>query len=545
MRDAIDTWAERFRPLETAVNRAWWDAAVTGSEEDYGRVETARNEIDALFRDPELFRRLEEQRADGPDPVRARVAELLRLEALPRQVDAALSERINGLSTEIERTFATHRPTFEGEPRSTNDLEEILSRETNSDRLRGAWEALMEVGAEVAEPLLELVALRNEAARQVGHPDYHSLRLALYEQTPEGIADFFDRHAALTDEPFARGKAAIDARLAERLDVPVDRLAPWHYQNEFFQQAPDVYGADLDDVYADVDLLDVAKAYFERVGLPVGPILERSSLHEAPGKDPHAFAIDVDREGDVRILLNLRANERWMGTTLHELGHAVYDEGIDPDLPWMLRRPAHTATTEAIAMLFGRLSKRAAWMETMGVLDPAEAAALGGAAEREIRANMLVFSRWAQVMTRFERALYQDPARDLQALWWDLKSTCQGLELPDRPGGAADWAAKIHVVVAPVYYHNYLLGECFASQLEMRIREDLGSDDPLSAAVPRVGRWLSANVFEPGARLHYEELARRATGAPVSPDAFAEQFLAPAASQPSGSQPSESQPSGS
>lgn len=529
MRDAIELWVERFEPLETAVNRAWWDAAVTGSEEDYGRVEEGRNAIDELFRDRDLFRRLEEQRAgDGSDPVRARVAELLWLEALPRQVDADLSERINGLATRIERAFATHRPVFEGEPRSTNDLEDVLSRETDSARLKAAWEALMEVGAEVAEPLLELVDLRNRAARAVGHPDYHALRLALYEQTPEGIAGFFDRHAAITDEPFAREKADVDARLAERLDVPVDALAPWHYRNEFFQQAPDVYGADLDAVYADVDLLATAEAYFDRIGLEVGPILERSSLHEAPGKDPHAFAIDVDRAGDVRILLNLRPNERWMGTTLHELGHAVYDEAIDRALPWMLRRPAHTATTEAIAMLFGRLSKRAAWMRTMGIVDEERAAELAGPAGRELRGNMLVFSRWAQVMTRFERALYRDPGRDLQALWWELKSTYQGLEPPDRPEEAADWAAKIHVVVAPVYYHNYLLGECFASQLEARIAADLEADDPLSQADPRVGEWLTANVFEPGARHHYEELARRATGSPLAPDAFAEQFLAPA-----------------
>ena len=30
---------------------------------------------------------------------------------------------------------------------------------------------------------------------------------------------------------------------------------------------------------------------------------------------------------------------------------------------------------------------------------------------------------------------------------------------------APDWAAKIHLTVAPVYYQNYLYGELFASQL--------------------------------------------------------------------------------
>ena len=527
MRETIETWAERFRPLEVAANRAWWDAATTGSEEDYGRVEETRNEIDALFRDPDAFDRFEAIREASDEKLEARTAQLLWLEALPRQVDEELSRRINRLSTEIERIFATHRPEFEGEERSTNDLEDLLGEETDSDRLEAAWKALKAVGPEVAEPLLELVELRNRAARQVGYPDYHKLKLALYEQTPESVESFFDRHAELTAGAFADEKAAIERRLADRLELEPGELRPWHYQNSFFQQAPDVYGADLDGVYEDVDLLSVARDYFDRIGLPVEAILERSSLHEAPGKDPHAFAIDVDREGDVRILLNLRPNERWMGTTLHELGHAVYDVGVDPGLPWMLRRPAHTVTTEAIAMLFGRLSKRRAWMRTMGIVDGAAAEEIGDPAARELRANMLVFSRWAQVMTRFERGLYEDPERDLQAFWWDLVERYQRVTPPERPDGAADWAAKIHVVVAPVYYHNYLMGECFASQIELRMRDELESGDPLAEADPRAGEWLEERIFRPGARAHYQDLAREATGSPVRPDAWAEQFVEP------------------
>ena len=36
-----------------------------------------------------------------------------------------------------------------------------------------------------------------------------------------------------------------------------------------------------------------------------------------------------------------------------------------------------------------------------------------------------------------------------------------------RPEGRnePDFAAKIHIVTTPVYYHNYMLGEMFASQV--------------------------------------------------------------------------------
>ena len=68
-------------------------------------------------------------------------------------------------------------------------------------------------------------------------------------------------------------------------------------------------------------------------------------------------------------------------------------------------------------------------------------------------------------MTNFERGLYADPDADLDTLWWDLVERYQ---LVHRPDGrhAPDWAAKIHLAAAPVYYQNYLYGELFASQLD-------------------------------------------------------------------------------
>ena len=528
MRPTIADLAERFQALETASHRAWWNAAVTGEEEEYARLEEARNRIDALFRDPERFEALVAAREEGSeDPIEARVVELLYLEALPRQTEAGLAERMNRLATEIERSFSTHRPVVGGERRTANDLQEILERSTDEEELRAAWEGLMSVGPLVSERLGELVRLRNEAARGVGFADFRELKLATYEQDPDEIDAFFDRLAEATEAPFERLKGEIDDRLAERYGVEADALAPWHYQNPFFQEAPGVFGADLDAVYGEVDVIDTARAYFDDLGLPVEGILERSSLYEAEGKDPHAFALDVDREGDVRILLNLRNNERWMGTTLHELGHAVYNENVSSELPWVLRRPAHTSTTEAIAMLLGRLSKRPGWMRARGVIASGNSEQVAEAAARELRAQMLIFSRWAQVMVRFERELYRDPGQDLNDLWWSLKEEYQGLSEPERPDDADDYAAKIHVVMAPVYYHNYMLGECFASQLQARLREATGDGGPLLRPDPEAGRWLAEEIFDPGARWHYDELARRSTGSPVRPDAFAEEFLAP------------------
>src|SRR5213082_2020165 len=100
--------------------------------------------------------------------------------------------------------------------------------------------------------------------------------------------------------------------------------------------------------------------------------------------------------------------------------------------------------------------------------------AFDDASAKVLRNQLLIFSRWCQVMLRFEKALYQDPERDLNALWWDLARTYQALHPPEGRD-APDYASKIHIVSAPAYYHNYMMGELFAAQVHHTIaREVLG-----------------------------------------------------------------------
>ena len=224
-------------------------------------------------------------------------------------------------------------------------------------------------------------------------------------------------------------------------------------------------------------MLDAPRRYFADLGHDVDAMLARSDLvSRGRGKDQHAFQLTIDRADDIRILCNIAPTPRWLETTLHELGHAVYDHGIDRGLPWLLREHSHTFTTEAVAMLHGRLRARptSSSSGSPGVSpDVARHPANGAAARRDL----LVFAAWVQVMARFERALYADPRPDLVATWWDQVERYQRLRRPDGIG-PGDWAAKIHLTVAPVYYHNYLLGQMTASQLEATIARELGTGSP-------------------------------------------------------------------
>jgi len=99
----------------------------------------------------------------------------------------------------------------------------------------------------------------------------------------------------------------------------------------------------------------------------------------------------------------------------------------------------------------------------MGIIDAKERDKIKDDSFNALRLQQIVFSRWAQVMYRFEKSMYENPDQDLNKLWWD---TVEKYQMITKPEGRnmPDWASKIHIALYPCYYHNYLLGEMLASQ---------------------------------------------------------------------------------
>ena len=108
-------------------------------------------------------------------------------------------------------------------------------------------------------------------------------------------------------------------------------------------------------------------------------------------------------------------------------------------------------------MFFGRLANNAQWIQDIFGIDDATKNEIYQSSHVSSQLRQLVFSRWAQVMFRFEKALYQNPEQDLNNLRWSLVERYQLLHRPANREQAADWATKVHIATAPCYYHNYLL----------------------------------------------------------------------------------------
>jgi peptidyl-dipeptidase A len=513
--DAVE---ERLRPLDRARMAAWWDFNVEASEE-HGRrrIETELAYSGALA-DRELYSAV--TRACEADSPAQRRLQLVRNLMLRYQVPPALRQRIVELEAEVEARFSRHRAVVRGREVDDNEIKRILRRGDDAAERREAWEASKSVGVAVADEVRELARLRNEAARAVGYRDWYALSLATEEMDERRLAETLFAAERVTAEPFARWKRKLDERLAARFGCAVQELRPWHYGDPFFQEVPADAGLDLDTLVEGADVVALARRTLEGIGFEVAPILERSDLYPRPGKCQHAFCIDIDRAGDVRVLANVVPTHGWVDTMQHELGHGVFDTGFEPELPWTLRT-AHLVTTEATAILLGGVAWRREWLERVVELGPADAAALEERLRDARVGELLVFTRWVLVMNGFERALYADPDADLDTLWWELVRRYQLLTPPDGRR-APDWAAKIHVATAPVYYHTYLYGAIVALQIGAALEREAGG----LVDRPDAGALLRERLFAPGQSLRWDELVERVSGAPLSVASLAREVAA-------------------
>ncbi len=518
--DFLESKVETLKFLYKDLHLAYWNAILSGKNDNYKDYSDKEIELKKFFNNKKDFDKVKKFiDSEYGNEIQRRELKLLYDMYLSNQGDVELIYDISKKVSETEKKFNTFRGEVDGKEKTYGEICSILINERDSEKLKEAWEGYKKIGELVKKDVLTIVKLRNKLAKSLEFDNYYEFSLETSEQKEEEIEKVFDELDDLNREPFKKLKEEIDLELSKRYSVDVGDLKPWHYGDLFFQEGPSIYSIDLNELYKD-GILDKAKKYYESIGMDVDDILKRSSLYEQDGKYPHACCIDMDREGDIRTMQNLRNNEKYMDTLLHELGHGVYDKYIDNSLPFILRDPAHTFTTEAVAMIFGRKAKNLDFIRRCCEKDVDDTE---GIIKKILRLRQIVFSRWAQVMFRFERELYKNPDQDLNKVWWNLVKKYQ---LINFCRDKADWASKIHIISSPVYYHNYMLGELLASQFHNYIIKNVISDSKNDSYFGdvKVGQYFKEKVFGAGTRYRWDEMIRRATGEDLTAKYFIEEF---------------------
>ncbi|MBP2239782.1 peptidyl-dipeptidase A [Cytobacillus eiseniae] len=500
--------------------QASWMAQTTGDPKWAAKLSEAETRYKLLFSSKDSYEKTKQFLAtENVTEIEKRQLQLLlsAMEGnqLPEEVIADLSKR----SSELNLLFNTYEPVVDGKKYSANDIREILVNSDDQELRKKVWFASKEVGKVVEKGLLELVKKRNEAAQLLGFDNYHQMGFALQELDRDEVFAIFNELIVQSDEAYRSMKKELDERLATKFGINPEDIRPWHYVDPFFQEAPPSDSTNLDPFYKGKDIVQITTDTFNSMGIEIDDLYAKSDLFPREKKNPTAFCTDIDREGDVRVLCNLTEDAYWMETNLHEFGHAAYFKYVDPSLPFGLRTVSHTLTTEAIAMLFGKMGKEPRWLKRFLQVDEATVNELAPELEKYQQLQMLISVRWIITFVFFEKELYENPDQDLNALWWKTVSEVQLVTPPDSTDNP-DWAAKIHFTLAPIYYQNYLLGELMAAQLHRHIETEISPE----FFTKETGEMLIKQFFKPAALYHWNEKISRVTGEKLNPIHFVDVY---------------------
>jgi carboxypeptidase Taq len=242
--------------------------------------------------------------------------------------------------------------------------------------------------------------------------------------------------------------------------------------------------------------------------------------------------------GDVRITTRVRADDLTdaLFSTLHECGHALYEQGIDPDYEGT---PLANGTSSGVHESQSRLwenvvgRSRGFWSHAYPRLQAAFPAQLArvpletfyraiNKVERSlIRTDADEVTYNLHVMIRFDLELDllegRLAVRDLPAAWRARYQADLGLAAPDDRDGVLQ---DVHWFSGPVggQFQGYTLGNVLSAQFfEAAARAVPGVDEAIARGdfAPLLG-WLREHVYRHGAKFTADELVRRATGRPMT-----------------------------
>ena len=291
-----------------------------------------------------------------------------------------------------------------------------------------------------------------------------------------------------------------------------------------------------DGVFSGPLTADVQRAAIVSVIADMGFDPERWRLDVAP----HPFA-QSPGPGDYRITTRYREDEfgsAFYGT-LHELGHGLYEEGLDTALYGTLLHGAvslgiHESQSRTWENLVGRGRPFLTWVlpklqDALGpVLDGVDARELYRAVNcvspspirtdaDEATYNLHIALRFDLEYRLFEGSLDVD---DLSEAWAEGMERLLGVEVRSAGEGVLQ---DIHWAQGSFgYFPTYTLGNLIAAQMWRRAEADLGD---LEGAIERgdfapLREWLREHVHRHGRKFPPRELLQRVTGEGLSIEPF-------------------------
>ncbi len=483
---------------------------------------------------------------DKLDPLQVRQLEAILFNAGsdPQTVAPLVREKIKASIAQTEKLFGFGYK-LNGNPVTTNDLDEILKSENQLDKRLNAWEASKEVGKELKDGLINLRKLRNETVQALDYRDFFSYQVSDYGMTTGEMMEMMQRLNQELRPLYRELHTYARYELAKKYGVKeVPDLLPAHWlPNRWGQDwgaMLEVEGLDVDKVLAEKSpewIVKEGENFYMSLGFPALPetFWQKSNLYPYPAdsslkKNNHASAWHLDLAHDVRSLMSVESNSEWFETSNHELGHVYYFMTYtNEDVPPLLRNGANRAFHEAVGSMMGMAAMQKPYLINRGLIDKGAKTDSIKLLLKEALQHVVFIPFSAGVMSEFEKSLYADDLSPDQfnARWWELAKRYQGIVPPgERNETYCDAATKTHINDDAAQYYDYALSTVLMFQLHQHIAEKILGQHPTATNYfgnKQTGEFLK-KIMYPGASRNWREVLKEATGEDMNAKAMLRYF---------------------
>lgn len=465
-----------------------------------------------LYTDYEDFEYLKKIKESGyvEDTLLKRQLELLYIEFLYAQVGLQLPKNPSEINEEIGKHFDSFKFKFDNDSMSIHDLFRVLRSSACEDSLKKAWMGISDAGKFSQQKILEMVRIRNAKALEFGFENYYDLNLSFYEQTTPTVLKYLDQIDFATRNIYNKFKKDVDDKLAKHFQIEPKDLMPWHYQNLSFNNMPNLLIENAPNAINEkTDFASSTKRFLRIFDLSSDDIIDNSYINLSDtNRNIFSFSLDVDNKGDSRFAVSTKPNFRGIRNLFHNLGHSVYEKFIPNTIPNQLREP-NLGMHEAIAGVFENLIFDSTILTQLEIMNSENSDWFSNLSEQYF-IRRLLFSRYLQVLVRFEIELYYNPGQDLDKRWWELTRKYMFINPPPKSCNSR-WGYSNYVFGYDCYLQHYAIGMLSSSQLKhdayKKYLSNVNGDEDFNNFF---GDYLK-NIFNYGNSVPWQELIKKVT----------------------------------